>query len=405
MEWLEKYKPTCLANIINDENKNIINNIIKWIKNYKTNPCAILYGDISSGKKTIIKNICKEIGFKEIIINYNDLKNEKLISDLDNINIKKRNNVNNVIENKNKKGFIVIIKDIDDINYNNKKNFINLFRYNLSNKKYPLLIITKYNYNKTISDIKINCIEFKLESLNLTINKICENISVKENFNLTTDHYEKIVQYSQNDIRKFISILYYYKKDIYDKKMCSDDISTWLNIYRMKDKHNDIFKITKLLLENKHIDNGFNIYAKDNILLPLMIFHNIPNIINNYNANIDKISEIYDSISFGDIISNKLYMINDITLNNFYGFYECILPCKIINTLGIEDNVKLDFCSELNKMSTKSNNTKVFNSICSNYKLTFEDLFFLSKFNKKYISKLYNNISVKNINDIFKLDF
>ena len=95
--------------------------------------------------------------------------------------------------------------------------------------------------------------------------------------------------------------------------MINNNIDDFINFFKVickKDNHLDLYKATKeLLYGNITYEEKIKIYNEDKVLLPLMVYQNLPNVLNNnFMKNIDDVIEAYESISYSDLINTSMYI-------------------------------------------------------------------------------------------------
>ena len=121
--------------------------------------------------------------------------------------MKSKNNSND-----NKK-IAIVFDEIESISLSSEKKYVfNIFKTNAKMKSFPLIFISNTNHSKLLNDLKKYCMEIKFYSpssydLGKFIQKICkeEKIEVKD-----YNAIEKIIQFSQYDVRRLINLLQEY---------------------------------------------------------------------------------------------------------------------------------------------------------------------------------------------------
>ena len=182
-----------------------------------------------------------------------------------------------------------------------------------------------------------------------------------ENLIITEDDilYEKIINFSQFDIKRLINILqeisFHYKK--------IDNIEI-LDLFFDKSRQKNIdiglYEATEKLLNNYNdYETVIKLYESEKVLLPLMIHeHYLKKILSKSNESWDKV--IYslvktsDSLSRGDNIETSIYTDQNWYLQNIHGFYTCLNTSFWINKINSNYKLSVDkmkFSSDLNKTS------------------------------------------------------
>ena len=289
-------------------------------------------------------------------------------------------------------------------------------------KKFPIILISNLTHSKFINKLiqKKHCPEIKFElpgetSLKTIINKICK----AENLQIIPEVINKIIEYSQKDIRKCILIL----QDLYLTFGNSiDDIK--FKQYRLYTQRKDID--CGLLISNKNlmdnyrsIQSSLKMYDKEKVLLPLMLFENYPLAIENKiltkPEKIDMIHNVINSLSNGDVIETNIYSDQNWYLQDTHGYFSCVKPSFDMISKSTNKFYNLNFSYDLNSVSIKNINRKNFMNI-RNHLINFNnnDILYLHKMYKYLVkakkpdklNKILVNykINIKNISSINNID-
>jgi hypothetical protein len=178
---------------------------------------------------------------------------------------------------------------------------------------------------------------------------------------------EKLIIFSQNDIRRLINLFQELSYHLIDGRVTNHSINEFINKSREKNIDTGLFDSTKRILNNYlDYDTIIKLYESEKVLLPLMIHENyLKKILNKSNDSwpdiISNIVKVSDSISRGDNIETSIYTDQNWYLQNIHGFYTCINTSFWINKT--KSNYKIDsndikFSSDLNKTSLKNINRK-----------------------------------------------
>lgn len=410
--WLENYEKNKVISIINNNKKKTrgqkLNNedtildyniepvsVIKKIQNTMLKSCLLVCGNHGSGKTSCVYSILNTLKYKIYNIESNKINMLNNIENFiettifgNNINI----NINNI---KNEKR-ILVIDNVESITSVNEKLFIEtLIKYNNIHWIYPIIFISNNKHNKIIETIKK--LSFEVELLQPTIdilNNIAYNIAYKEKIIFESESIiKKIIEYSQSDIRTMITNLQTIKDLYSDKIITTNDFESFIKTCKMKDIDYDIFEAThKLFFGYDNIDNVIRIFEKEKTVMPLMIQqHYIDYLKNN---NIDLINRISKSIAFGDIIENYIYEHNIYDIRDVQAFHECIFPSYILsNKLNPKKTIyssfqgKFIFPNDLNKTSIRFINYR--KNICPAKKIfknmSIYDFLYVNKITKGLI--------------------
>ena len=431
--WINKFCPKNINQIIG--NKNQINLFNDWITkiNLHKNQSVIISGNQGIGKTLIVKLILEEQNYIVKIINPNEIKDHRCYDDLNDYynfinSIYSKINFNN---NKNKK-IAIVFDETENITLTSEKKYImDVYKENNKNKNFPLIFISNNQHSKLLYDLKKNCKEiiFNLPTTN-ELKILIDNICNKENIIINNDIiYDKIINFSQFDIRRLINILQELSFHIIDNQLTIDIVEEFIDKSRYKNIDIGLFEATNNILNNfLDYDNIIKLYESEKVLLPLMIYENyIKKLLykshKDINNIIDSLVNISNSISIGDNIETSIYTDQNWYLQNIHGFFTCINTSYIINkqqpTYKLSnDNIK--FSADLNKTSLKNINRKNINNLSKiiNNK-NIEEILMLnricnsilynpSKINSNneliYILNGYKNISIKDIELCLKID-
>ena len=216
--------------------------------------------------------------------------------------------------------------------------------------------------------------------------KCAKYINKKEKMNLSEDYLLKIVNYSQNDIRKLINTL-----ELFNKKK-NLHIDSFLENLNQKNKHINLYSSVFTILNTyTNVNNILNIHSKDRNLINLLIHHNILGFIGNYKINNkDKllcIEKIYKCFYESDFYDNLIFNSHYYELNDYNG---CIKCCKVSYILN-----------QHKKLSYKKFNINdiIFSNILNKFSLQ------LYNYKTKYyiLNKININSSYLNNDDIFNI--
>ena len=135
---------------------------------------------------------------------------------------------------------------------------------------YPIIFISNLQHNKLVDDILCYSKEFKILSPNdFDMRNLFNKINTTENMKITEEKViNKIIKFSQKDIRRLIFILY----DIYnsiDDDINYNNIESYINNTQKKYKDISLFEATKVLLDEY---SDMNNIIKLNSLIDLLIY-------------------------------------------------------------------------------------------------------------------------------------
>lgn len=369
--WVNKYKPNNLDEIFG--NKNQIKRIKEWLSNINNSKSMslIISGNHGIGKTISIKYLLESCDYNVKTILPDEIKHYR-----NNEDFKDFYNYENSIKNKmkfsNKKfssKIAMIFDETESITLTSEKKFITeIFKINNKKKIFPLIFICNNQHSKLLNDLKKNCEEIKfLPPSNIEIKTLINKISQNEGLIFKNDIViEKLIDFSQKDIRKLINLL---QELNFHFNNIEIDIQKFEKFIKLsKEKHNELglFETTlELINKNMSYVEINQLYENDKVLLPLMIHENFPKRVLSKSVLesdklIDRVFEISNSISIGDIVETSIYTDQNWFLQKIHCFFSCVYTNYWINNCKSKD-VKLDdikFSSDLNKTSLKNINKK-----------------------------------------------
>lgn len=415
--WLDKYKPTKLADIIGDKTQ--IQRIDNFIKQYDKNnvdyskintPNIIISGTNGIGKTLITDIVLKDHGFN------------KITADLSNISVarktkkKKKNEKEPIGSNRTVKTFYMSIQsnkqllsngvlqqnkialvfdDVSNISNAKEKEAIKcIVKLNNKLKKFPIIIIANTKHSKTVNELRkmvtysiksttadgkkknkkiINEIYLKAPTYN-DIEKFIKNICTHENLNLVKnksdddDIFVEIVNHAQYDMRRLVNTLEELKLIYGDAEVTMEKFSKYCETSKTKDLDPGIYEATGMLLDDWYnIEKALTIYGEERATIPLMVHENYPNNIRQQypkmttDTQIDLIFDISKCISESDRVDGLIYSNQCWSLQPVHGYYSCVMPSYYINRHPGKMHKKIvyEYTQDYNKTSIKKINNKV----------------------------------------------
>lgn len=369
--WINKYKPTSLSKVVG--NLNQINVFRSWINNLSThkNQGIIISGNQGLGKTLTVKLLLEEMGYIVRIINPNEIKDHRIYDDFNDY----YNFVNSIYskiefnERTNKK-IALIFDETENITLTSEKKYImEIYKENNKTKSFPLIFISNNQHSKLLNDLKKNCQEIIFTNPTiLELKSLVKYICTNENITFETDTIiEKIIIFSQNDIRRLINLLQELSYHTINNKINDTILDEFIEKSRKKNIDIGLFDATERVLNNYlDYETIMKLYESEKVLLPLMIHENYIKKVLNKSTNswqdtIYNMVKISDSISRGDNIETSIYTDQNWYLQNIHGFYTCLNTSFWINKHKPNYKIKtseIKFSSDLNKTSLKNINKK-----------------------------------------------
>ena len=372
--WINKWRPNIIEDVIG--NKHAIKNIEKWLSEFDShnNNTIIITGLHGIGKTLVTKLLLKKYQYNYKIIYPDDLKNYRLDNDfLDFYNYE--NSINckvNIDKSKSNNNLALIFDETESISLTSERKFVfNIYKNNSKFKIFPLIFISNNNHSKLLNDLKKYCMEIKfiepsLFDLSIYVKKICKKEKIKIE---DTPSIEKLVYFSQKDIRRLLNILQEYSYNY--KVLNNDNVNTFIKNSVKKNTDIGLYDASIELLNNYHnYDDIYRLYETEKVLLPLMIHENYYKKIlgsNNltFEEELESLVNVSDSLSKGDNVETSIYTDQNWYLQNIHGFYTCLYPSYWINKnndFSIK-NLDIKFSADLNKTSLKNINKKNINNL------------------------------------------
>jgi replication factor C subunit 1 len=429
--WINKYRPLKSSNVIGNKKQICLFN--KWLTDINTNKnqSIIISGNRGIGKTLIIKLLLEEKGYTIRIINPNEIKDHRIYDDFNDYHsftdsiyskLSFANNTSNKIA--------LIFDETENITLTSEKKYIiDIYKENNKLKSFPLIFISNNQHSKLLYDLKKGCNEiiFTYPSYD-ELKKLI--IDIYNNEHIILENYDslinKIILFSQYDIRKLINLLQELSYHITNNILYEKNIDDFIENSREKNIDTGLFEATEKIL-NTYLDyeSIIKLYENEKVLLPLMIHENyIKKILLKPSLPFDDIFNIIlntaDSISKGDNIETSIYTDQNWYLQNIHGFYTCINTSYWINKDNLNEKIPLDaikFSADLNKTSLKNINrkniinlTKIINNKSNQEILMLNNICnHLIKENKENIlinilNKYNKNINIKEIELCLKID-
>jgi replication factor C subunit 1 len=400
--WVQKYSPTKLDDVLG--NNKIIELSRVWLNKIKKNKhiCNYLFftGGSGVGKTITATLLLEEYGYD--VHEYNSTNHEKINDFKETLkNLSKNLNVLQLMNFKKQKPAIII----DEVCNSYKNKIYDLLSHISKNKQYgkiPIIIICEMSLEKKFKPFikDNNFYEFKKPTkkyLNIKVFEICE----KEKMSIDTNVLDDLYDFTGFDYRQMTIAL----EELKDYITINQGV---FDIYKSKSQKKilnyTLFENVNYLLYNKlDFDECYNIYETDKYLIPMMIYDNFPNYLNNLNNENEKdklkmMVELHSNFSDADIFEKNIYKNQNWELDYYHCFNSIYSTNSLIHNLK-QYNKKCDinFTTLLTQLSSKKFNLNFLNSI--NYYLPleykniylFRDNFLKLFFEKSELIKKYIN--------------
>tara|TARA_E500000331_G_scaffold148766_1_gene144788 strand:+ start:3051 stop:4370 length:1320 start_codon:yes stop_codon:yes gene_type:complete len=402
------------------DREELIKNIKNTINDFEKNKNLLtikrgfyIYGNPGCGKSKLLNNILKELNYDIINYNASDVRNKSIIDTITKHNMSE-NNVMTMFRQKSRK-ICIIMDEIDGMNNGDKggiNSLIKIIRPKKTKKQKteeysynPIICIGNYHIDKKIKELMKVCHTFEVKS---PTNPQLLNIVNTLMPSLPNDIRNRIVEYSQFDIRKLSNLyeIYIKKPDIFNNNI--------FNTLQTKSYIDDIKK-TIITLFNKSFDimsHNQIISETDRTIIALLWHENIVDVLSKKKNTkvIPLYNKFLDNICFADYIDRitfqkQIWQFNEMTsllktFNNNHLLHKHIDDIKY--NPKDEDGVR--FTKVLTKYSTEFNNSVFIFNLSQQLMLDKNDLIALfthlknENLNEIEINTLFENY------DITKLD-
>ena len=402
------------------DREELIKNIKNTINDFENNKKLLtikrgfyIYGNPGCGKSKLLNNILKELNYDIINYNASDVRNKSIIDTITKHNMSE-NNVMTMFRQKSRK-ICIIMDEIDGMNNGDKggiNSLIKIIRPKKTKKQKteeysynPIICIGNYHIDKKIKELMKVCHTFEVKS---PTNPQLLNIVNTLMPSLPNDIRNRIVEYSQFDIRKLSNLyeIYIKKPDIFNNNI--------FNTIQTKSYIDDIKK-TIITLFNKSFDimsHNQIISETDRTIIALLWHENIVDVLSKKKNTkvIPLYNKFLDNICFADYIDRitfqkQIWQFNEMTsllktFNNNHLLHKRIDDIKY--NPKDEDGVR--FTKVLTKYSTEFNNSVFIFNLSQQLMLDKNDIIALfthlknENLNEIEINTLFENY------DITKLD-
>jgi DNA polymerase III delta prime subunit len=391
--WVRKYSPKVLDDILG--NNKIIELSKVWLNKLKKNKhiCNYLFftGTTGIGKTITASLLLEEYGYD--VHEYNSSNHEKVNDFKETLkNLSKNTNVLQLMNLKKQKP-AVIIDEVCNTYKNKIYDLLNFISKNKQYQKIPIIIICDLSLEKKFKPFikDNNFFEFKKPTkkfLNQKVFEICE----AEKMSIDESILEKLYDFTSFDYRQMIIVL----EELKDYPTINNKVlDIYINKSQKKIKNLTLFENVNYLLYNKlDINECYQIYENDKYLIPMMIFDNFPNYIDNLknvseNEKLNMISELHYNFCDADLLEKYIYKNQHWELDE----YHCI--SSIYSTNNLIHNVKqynkkcdINFTTLLTQLSSKKFNLNFLNNIKEYIPLEYKNIYlFRDNFLKLFFEK------------------
>jgi len=287
MNWLEKYKPRKINEVLVSKDK--IKSLKKFVLERKA---VILNGPTGSGKTSLVYALADELNYDVFEVNASDQRN--------------KNNINIIVRPSSLegsifgKGRIILIDDIEGLSGTKDRGGVQALASVLGESKWPIIITTTDGYNQKISSLRKKSALIEVEAIDtLEIFKILKKICENEEIIYDEGVLKELSRRCNGDIRSAVIDLWNLSSK--NKELRKEDL---LNLDD-REKKEEIFTALKLIFKSKDILNVINSIDKTDVNLDeafLWIEENLPL---QYLKSKD-LFNAYDSLSKADVFNGRI---------------------------------------------------------------------------------------------------
>lgn len=325
---------------------------------------------------------------------------------------------------------IMLVDELEIITSTNEKKIIlDLLKINNEHMYCPIILISNEKHNRLVNSVTNLSLLLKFNAPTTTdLNQVLERIFFDNKMKITKDASRIIIEHSQNDIRRLITIiqsLYYsYGNEVINTKKMEKHLATTCK----KETDPTLYEAGELLIyDYKNIFSALRYYNAEKVMLPLMIHYNYINyILDKYpkRENQFKVAvSVSSSLCQGDIIENYIYNDQQWDLQRIHGIYSCVEPSYLLNVNSYEKAryypkhiYQSSFSTDLHKTSGKKQNIKKMIKLNKNMdNININDCIFINKLmdnsiknNKieEFVELLKEDYDIKyeHIDTIYKID-
>lgn len=395
--WFEKYRPKSLDDmVITDDKKEAL---VDWFTKFQigeTNECSLLFtGPPGLGKTSLAHILLDTFGYKAKEFNASDIRSKALIRD----NLYGLININDVttVTKHEHKPVGIIMDEVDGMFKGDRGGIEELLSYisvpsnrkkkvnKNMNRQVPIICICNIGSVKkeVIKNLKKECYEinFSLPDKK-SLKRVIQRIADGENMSVSEEAQNCIVDYSQGDYRRLISIMEFLYvisgKDITEKQVewCYDILSK-----KEQDLHitDSVRRLINNMLDGHTVHM---IYNGDKSKAPMVVHQNYLQAISLQKTNamtkINNAINCIDSLIVSDVVEKTMYNTQSWHLQPIQGYTCALIPNYYINNIPKKSYVTASWASVLSVSSQSQNLRKnMYNEIYhvdKEYSYSIEDI-------------------------------
>lgn len=372
--WFEKYRPKSLDDmVIADDKKEVL---IDWFTKFQigeTNECSLLFtGPPGLGKTSLAHVLLDMFGYKAKEFNASDIRSKALIKD----NLYGLINITDVtmITKREHKPVGIIMDEVDGMFKGDRGGIEELLSYisipsnrkkkvnKNMNRQVPIICICNIGSVKkeVIKSLKKECCEinFSLPDKK-NLKRVIQRIAAGEDMTISDEAQNSIVDYSQGDYRRLISIMEFLYVTS-GKNITEAQVEWCYDILSKKEQDLHITDSIRKLINNMLDGHTVHmIYDGDKSKAPMVVHQNYLQAISLQKAHaMTKISNAInciDSLIVSDVVEKTMYNTQSWHLQPIQGYTCALIPNYYINNIPKKSYVTASWASVLSVSSQSQN--------------------------------------------------
>lgn len=289
--WVQKYKPRNLKEFVNQ--KDSLEQFLKWIKNWKSRSKAILlYGPPGSGKTVLVESYANENKLDLIEMNASDVRSAKQIRETLGRSMTQQSLF--------KRGKIFLIDEVEGLfgkeDFGGVGEVVDIIR----ESNFPLVLTCNSPWHAKLRQLRNYCLFVQLKKIPVwDVEKRLKEICDRENIKCDKDFLRQLARRAEGDLRSAINDLETLSQG--KKEVTVRD----LEFLGYRERETNIFDALKMIFKTKTAlaaKLSINDVDKD----PDEIFWWIENNIANEYEKPEEIAKAFDMLSRADIFKRRI---------------------------------------------------------------------------------------------------
>lgn len=376
--WFEKYRPRTLDDIVISDSKR--DTLVNWFTKFQigeTAECALLFtGPPGLGKTSLAHILLDTFGYKAKEYNASDIRSKALIKE----NLYGLINIADVttVTGKSTRPVGIIMDEVDGMFKGDRGGIEELLSYisipsnrklkvKSHNRQVPIICICNIGSVKkeVLKNLNKECFEvtFSLPDKK-SLGKVVDRISAGEGLTVTEEAKNAMIEYSQGDYRRLITIMefLYVTNNSVDgiSEIGIEHVEACYDVFSRKEQDLHITDSIKRLINNKLDGHTVHmIYDGDKSKTPMVVHQNYLQAISlqktPVTSKINNAIDCMDSLIVSDIIEKTMYNTQCWYLQPMQGYTCAMIPNYYINKAPKTSYVTASWASVLSISSQSQN--------------------------------------------------